>query len=129
MDTVKCIKKWNHLILKPIWKTTVQTYKKLYQEFCGGNPDYTLSYGYFVEMKPFNIHHATQKDMVMCCCKIHLCAHWVIESIIKCLKYQDIIFPVSSYENFFKALYSNRQQEHIIHSIAYLTKKLFALIF
>ena len=62
-------------------------------------------------MKPFYIHHATQKDMVMCCCKIHLHARWVIESLIKCLKKQDIIFPVSNYENFFKALHSNCQQQ------------------
>lgn len=111
VDTVKSVVKRNSMFFQSIWITTVQTYRELYKKFCSENPGSKISFGYFVEMKPFYIRHATKKDLVMCCCKTHLHVRWVIDALIKCLKKQGIEFPVSNYETFFQALYSNCQHD------------------
>ena len=43
----------------------------------------------------------------MCVCKLHLHVRWAIKAVLKLTKNQNINTPFTSYESFFKYLYSS----------------------
>ena len=106
MDSVKHTKRKCEFF-QAIWITTVKTYRELFQKFCIKNPDIILSMGSFFALKPFYVHHASKKDLVMCCCKLHLHVRWAIQVLIKCLDKQSISFPAADYVEFFQLLYAD----------------------
>ena len=77
----------------------------MYQKFLISNPNFSISWGFFLSLRPFYIRHSTLKDMEMCCCLPHLHARWSINEIIQCAKKQNIpLESFDSYTMFFKAL-------------------------
>jgi len=58
-------------------------------------------------LKPFYIRTETEKDIGMCCCKLHLHARWAIEGIIKSAELHGIDLTFSSYTTFFEMLTQN----------------------
>ena len=80
------------------------TYKSLYAKYCQENPESKVSWGTFFALKPFYVQHASDKDLEMCCCKIHLHGRWVIAAIIESANKQGINLPVTDYNDLFKYL-------------------------
>lgn len=93
------------------WKTVVKSYYELYTSF---EETHTckISYGQFFSLKPFYVRHASTKDLVMCCCKIHLHARWSINAMITLLSKQQIDFPVHNYNSFFTYLYEKCDKDN-----------------
>ena len=98
-----------------IWKTFVKTYVALFQQYSKDDPRNKISYGTFFAWKPFYIHHASTKNMVMCCCKIHLHTCWSIRVFIRCMKKQEILLPFTDYFTFFSFLYIDCPRDGSTH--------------
>ena len=111
MDSVKCVTKRNCQFFQAIWEATVLSCVELYKKFCTENPTACVSYGTFFARKPFYVRHASKKDLVMCCCILHLHVRWVIQALIKCLDKQSISFAAANYEEFFDLLYADCPSE------------------
>ena len=98
-------KQRNKQFYQSIWTIAEKPYKVLYQKFLISNPNFSISWGFFLSLRPFYIRHSTLKDMEMCCCLPHLHARWSINEIIQCAKKQNIpLESFDSYTMFFKAL-------------------------
>ena len=103
--SVRIVKPRNKQFYQSIWKIAEKPYKVLYQKLLISNPNFSLSWGSFLALRPFYICHSTLQDMEMCCCLLHLHAKWSINAIIQCAKKQNIpLEPFDSYTTFFKAL-------------------------
>ena len=61
------------------WRITETTVKALYTNFILTFPDHEVGYGTFLALKPFYVRGATNSDLEMCCCKLHLHARWSIK--------------------------------------------------
>lgn len=90
-----------------IWMTVLKTFRELHGLYNSMNPLNCVSLGTFYALKPFYVRHASAKDLVMCCCKLHLHTRWAIVALIKCLEKQEIPLPASSYDEFFEHLYAD----------------------
>lgn len=122
-----------------IWWTLLKTFRELHKAYNTANPLNTVSIGTFYALKPFYMRHASSKDLVMCCCKIHLHIRWAIQALVKCIKKeqqqhdlmqkqiaaqekeqskekepllqrQKVEFPVDTYDEFFQYLYSECEE-------------------
>ena len=111
MSSVTIVTKRNKRFFHAIWKTTTKTYRELIKIFCIQNPTVDIPWGTFTALKPFYVHHATIKDLVMCCCKIHLHIRWAVQALIKCLQKQYITFPASDYFSLFELIYKDCPHE------------------
>ena len=83
-----------------IWHTTTMTVCEIYSKFCTEHPGNYPSLGTFFALKPSYVHHASQKDLIMRCCKIHLHVKWAIAALIKCMSDQGLCFPAVDFNNF-----------------------------
>ena len=106
-SSVRVVMKRNRSYYESIWKTVVKTFRELHKMYENGHPNHKFSLGTFFSLKPFYVHHLSAKDLVMCCCKLHLHARWAVKAMIKCFTKQEIPFPVSDYLNFFSSLYAD----------------------
>ena len=79
---------------------------ELYKKYCIENADH-VSWGSFLNLRPFYVRHASLKDMEMCCCNLHLHGCWWINALLKIADKLGIPFLPSSYENFFANFYAN----------------------
>ena len=61
------------------WRITETTLKALYTNFILTFPDHEVAYGTFLALKPFQVRGATNSDLEMFCCKLHLHARWSIK--------------------------------------------------
>ena len=100
-----------------MWKTVVKTYVELFQQYLKDHPGSIISYGtfFFFSFKPLYIHHASTKDMIMCCCKVHLPTHWSIRAFIRCMEKQEILLPIPDYFTFFPFLYIDCPRDDSTH--------------
>ena len=106
-STVTEVIKRNRSYYQGIWKTVVKTYRELFQQYLKEHPGNEVLYGTFIALKPFYVHHASTKDLVMCCCILHLHVRWSIIALIRCLEKQNSVFPCSDYLTFFSFLYTD----------------------
>ena len=84
IDTVTKVKQQNRDYYQNIHRTVQVTFKSLHLKYCNQNPNFPVSWGTFSSLKPFYVEHTSQKDIEMCCCKIHLHGRWAIAAIIEC---------------------------------------------
>ena len=103
-STVTEVIKRNRSYYQGIWKTIVKTYRELFQQYLKEHTRNEVSYGTFIALKTFYVHHTSTKDLVMCCCILHLHARWSILALIRCLEKQNIVFPCSDDLAFFSFL-------------------------
>ena len=111
MSSVCEVVKRNRSYFQSIWKTVTKTYAELHQTYNNTYPTNKVSYGTFFALKPFYVHHASDRDLVMCCCKLHLHARWSIKALISLLTKQEIAFPPQDYDGFFNFLYEQCTKE------------------
>ena len=64
------------------WMMLHTTYYELWVAYQAAHPDNKVSSGTFRSLKPFYIRTATEKDVEMCCCKLHLHGSWAITAVI-----------------------------------------------
>ena len=76
----------------------------MYHEYLASHSEEHVSYGSFIALKPFHVRSATQNDIEMCCCKLHLHARWSISALIECAKKQGIQIDFDTYDTFFNYL-------------------------
>ena len=107
IPTVRIVKKRNRDFYISIWKTYSVPAVVLYKKYCLENPISIVSYGMFLQLRPFYVRNVSLKDMEMCVCKIHLHARWCISSMLKIFNKASIGLPFDSYNTFFDILYSN----------------------
>ena len=113
-------KQRNKQFYQSIWTIAEKPYKVLYQKFLISNPNFSISWGFFLSLRPFYIRHSTLKDMEMCCCLPHLHARWSINEIIQCAKKQNIpLESFDSYTTFCKAFKSFLQCSN--HDYTYIS--------
>ena len=100
----KVIKQRGKSFFESQWKVTTETYVKLHRKYNAEHPNLAVSYGAFVQLRPFYVRSATTKDLHVCCCKTHLHAKWVVTSLIKLCEKQNIQCSFNDYNSFFKQL-------------------------
>ena len=61
------------------WRITEPTAMALYTNFIPTFPNHEVAYGKFLALKPFYVRVATNSNLEMCCCKLHLHARWSIK--------------------------------------------------
>ena len=61
------------------WRITEPTAMALYINFIPTFPNHEVAYGKFLALKPFYVRVATNSNLEMCCCKLHLHARWSIK--------------------------------------------------
>ena len=115
MSLVHQVVKQNRVFYQSIWKTVVKTYVELFQQYLKDHPGNKMSYGTIFALKLFYIHHASTKDMIMCCCKIHLHIRWSIRTFIRCMEKQEILLPFTDCFTFFSFLYTDCPRDDSIH--------------
>lgn len=71
------------LYYQSIWKVTSTQLLGLYQEYRDQFPDMIVSKGTFFNLKPFYIRNASNQDIEMCLCKLHLHIQWAINSLLQ----------------------------------------------
>ena len=76
---------------------------------------YHMALFFFFALKPLYIHHASTKDMIMCCCKVHLPTHWSIRAFIRCMEKQEILLSFPDYFTFFPFLYTDCPRDDSTH--------------
>ena len=79
-------------------------YQELYSKCTKLHPDKKVSQGSFLRFEPFYIRRETEKNIEMCCCKLHLHARWAIEGTLKNAVEQKIEVVFSNYHSFFEKL-------------------------
>lgn len=107
VDTTTVIIQRKKQFYQNIWMMLHITYQELYLKYGKTYPDNIVSLGTFRSLKPFYIRTATEKDIEMCCCKLHLHARWTIEALVNCALQQEIDIPFSDYTTFFDFLTRN----------------------
>ena len=78
IDTVELVKARNVDHFQSQWLILNKTYRQLYSEYLKLYDH--VSYGTFLNLKPFYIRAATTKDFEVCCCKLHLEVRWTCNS-------------------------------------------------
>ena len=58
----------------------------MYQKYMEQNPDSRVSKGTFFNLKPFYVRGASQKDIQMCLCKLHLHTQWSFKALLEWAK-------------------------------------------
>lgn len=106
----------NKQVYENVWYMLHVTYRELYKLYQESNPLYQVSIGTFRALKPFYVRTRTEKDIEMCCCKIHLHARWTIEALIECAQEQSIELPFTDYKSFFEFVTVNCAK----HATAYI---------
>ena len=104
-----------------IWMMLHLTYHVLFLKYIKTYPENSVSLGTFRVLKPFYLRTETEKDIEMCCCKLHLHARWAIEALIKCVLEQHIDIPFSNYTTFFDMLTRNSEENQTTHISWYCT--------
>lgn len=115
-DTTHIVLKRKKQFYENNWFMLHITYQELYQKYIENHPENRVSRGTFHVLKPFYIRTETEKDIEMCCCKLHLHARWTIETILESAKRQEIPLPFSDCISFFEHLTANCPDS----SIAYI---------
>ena len=87
------------------WMMLHETYQELYKNYIEKYCNNKVSHGTFYALKPFYIRTETDKDIEICCYKLHLHARWVIEAIIKYAERQETEVPFENYATFFQPSY------------------------
>ena len=75
----------NRQFYENVWMMLHCTYYELYVAFLSTHPGVKMLLGTFCALKPFYIRTETEKDVEMCCCKLHLHARWAILAMIICI--------------------------------------------
>ena len=83
---VKVVNKHNRSFYQSIWKVTGIPMLSMYQKYMEQNPDSRVSKGTFFNLKPFYIRGASQKDIQICLCKLHLHTQWSFQALLEGLK-------------------------------------------
>ena len=86
VPTVKVVNKRNRSFYQSIWKVTAIPMLSMYQKYMEQNPDSRVSKGTFFNLKPFYIRGASQKDIQMCLCKLHLHTQWSFKALLEWAK-------------------------------------------
>ena len=90
------------------WRIHSGTLHDLYNTYLSENTTEHVSWGSFLELKPFYVRTVTARDVEMCCCKLHLLARWSVKSLVKACTDQEIdIGSIDSYDAFFEAITSS----------------------
>ena len=63
ISSVTVVKMRNRDFLQALWKTVTYTYVSLYNKYCKENPEFPISWGTFLALKPFYVRHISQKDL------------------------------------------------------------------
>ena len=93
--------KRNNELYQSVWYITSNPFKALYQNFISTNPHNIVSHG---TLNPFHVHAATEKDIEMCLCKIHLHARRAVDTLFKLCTKQNIPLEFKSYTTLFEFL-------------------------
>lgn len=73
------------------------------------HPENFISLGTFWVLRPFYWRTETEKDIEMCCCKLHLHTRLDIETLIQCVLEQHIDIPFNNYTTFFLFGYVDKE--------------------
>ena len=106
-STVEVVQKRKKNFFVSIWMSYTVPISVLYSKYCTENPLHKVSYGMFLNLRPFYVRNVSVKDMEMCVCKIHLHVRWCISSMIKLAYKLNLSLPFDSYTGFFEVLYKN----------------------
>ena len=68
----------------------VKTLHNLYSTYLEANPVEHVSWGIFLELKPFYVRTVTGRDIGMCCYKLHITTRWSVHTLTKACKEQKI---------------------------------------
>lgn len=113
VSTVKVVTKRKRNFYVSIWMSYTVPVVDLYFKYCTRNPDYKISVGMFLNLRPFYVRNVSLKDMEMCVCKIHLHVRWCINAMVKLACKLEITLPFNNYTGFFELLYTNcEDMEH-----------------
>ena len=104
VDTTTNVLIRNKQCYENVWMMLHCTYYELYNDYIMAHPDNKVSLGTFRTLKPFYMRTETEKDVEMCCCKLHLHARWTIQAIITCATELHMELPFSNYSTFFEFL-------------------------
>ena len=99
------------------WMMLHLTYHELFRKYIQTCLENIISEGTFRVLKPFYVRTETEKDIEMCCCKLHLHARWSIEALVNSAHEQKIDIPFSNYATFFDILTRNCEK----HPTAYIS--------
>ena len=102
VDTVTSISQGKRYFFLSHWFITAEPLKPLYAEYKNKYPEFPVSYGTYLSLRPFYVRSVTAKDIEMCCCKQHLHARWAIQALINNAEKQGIPLPFTNYESFFE---------------------------
>ena len=92
---------------KQFYENNYLTSQELYQLCMEKNPNNWVSHCPFFALKPFYIRTETEKDIEMCCSKLHLHARWTVGAMIQCANNQKIDLTFVDYSPFFNYLTQN----------------------
>ena len=97
-----------------IWMMLHLTYHEVFVKYINTYPDISIHITFCV-LKPFYLRTETEKDIEICCCKLHLHAGWAIEALTKCALEQHIDIPFSNYTTFFDMLTRNCEENQTMY--------------
>jgi len=97
----------NRMFIESNWYIATEPYKALYSKYISENPDFKVSYGTFLALKPFYMRSVTTKDVEMCCCKKHLHARWAVHALVQLCKQQKLETSFDDYYSFFETISSS----------------------
>ena len=130
VSTVELVTIRNRQFYQSIWKVTSIQLLSLYQKYCVDHPDIPVSKGTFFNLKPFYIRDASQKDVEMCLCKLHLHGQWSIKSLLQWVKkvqqqqpQQHVEIDATDYRTFYAKLMKGCPPEHHTHIMDVYTKQ------
>ena len=73
VDTTNIIVQRGKQYYESNWKMVNIPYEEMYHEYLPSHSEeHHVSYGSFIALEPFYVQSATQNDIEMCCCKVHL---------------------------------------------------------
>ena len=90
-----------------VWRITTKTYLELYKLYVEQHPDHLVCYGNFVQLKPFYVRPASNKELAVCLCKTHTHARRTIACLLSLCESQDIDLDFTDYHSFFEHLQRN----------------------
>lgn len=111
VDTVTIIIQRKKQFYENNWMMLHITYYELFLKYNEIHPNNQVSNGTFRVLKPFYVRTETEKDVEMCCCKLHLHARWAIEALINCAAKQNINIQITDYKSFFDILTTNCEKD------------------
>ena len=115
VDTTTIVLKRKKQFFENNWMMLHKTYQEIYTCYILQHPMNRVCNGTFFSLKPFYIRTETEKDIEMCCCKLHLHARWAIEGITNSASEQNIDLPFTDYTTFVFLTGNCNSNSYIFH--------------